>query len=247
MEHNINDLYAQRQEIDLRIAFSKIRQDEAAEIIVASERDAVITRKADDFYKTTHRTTERKISRAIARNQLRRAGRAVAPIARIAVFVLLFFYVSLSVAIAASPAFRNRFTQFLVNIGSEYTALELRDTDESFHVPDEWQGDYYLSYIPDGYSLFMIDKYGNNNSVTYIDVDENLIAFSECGMDTLANINTEDMNISYVNINGKTIFSAQREDFSIYTWSEFDRYFILSFSGKTDISEDVLKGILRIR
>jgi hypothetical protein len=247
MEPNIDKLYEQYQEIALRIAFAEIRQEEAADIITATENDPELAREADDFYRATHRTTEKKIAHAIARKRLKRTLRITAPIARVVAYVLLFLYVGLSTAIAASPNFRSRFTQFLISIGNKYTTLELCETDPSFPVPNEWQGNYYLSYIPDGYKLFVIEGSDGNSSVTYTDSYDNGITFDECGIDMLTSINTEGMETSYIPINGQNIFTAQKENFLIYTWPWFDRYFILSFSGKIDISEDVLQGILRIR
>lgn len=93
-----------------------------------------------------------KYIRRKTRNEAaKRVGlRAVAVMACIAILLS----VAAPFAVAHIEPLRTRVLGILIDIGDRYASVSLREVE----VPEGWQGENYISYLPDGYEFALIDK-----------------------------------------------------------------------------------------
>lgn len=106
-------------------------------------------RKAMARWEKERKAAAHKRRLAIARAVTRRG-------IEIAACVIVIAGVALPVAFAASPAFRSRVMQLLISYDQRSQEAHVRFVESpalSFDVPEAWQGNYYPSYIPEGFSM----------------------------------------------------------------------------------------------
>lgn len=155
--------------------------------------------------------------------------------------LVLLLGIATPIAIAKVESIRVKVLQLLINVQEEYTELSLaEDTEASFDVPGDWRGEYYLSYIPEGYVLSYVDPVYNEVIYTYNDTIS--IDFHECSIGDVANVDSENADISYDFVNGDVALVIEKDD-TVVTWSNGERYFIvktyLSRGETLEIAESV--------
>ena len=65
----------------------------------------------------------------------------------------------------------------LIRIEEDHAKLSLvEDEDASFDVPSGWQGDYYPTYIPDGYEVFNVIPYYATVEISNVEGDVRVIS-----------------------------------------------------------------------
>ena len=133
--------------------------------------------------------------------------------AQIAAGILLALYIAATSALAVSRTARVYFTNFLINIEKEYTTLSLSPSEDTFaDVPSEWQGEYYPSYIPDGYTIKQVFGGERMNDVVYMNDSGKDLQFGEYKPGVVGNIDTQNAQTSFVQINGTSAFLSVKND-----------------------------------
>lgn len=158
--------------------------------------------------------------------------------------------IGLTTAFASSESFRVQvYTMFAQDYG-EYTAISMKEVPEAaFDVPEEWGGDYYPSYIPEGFE--MTDIYNGLDVMFYVEyrnADNIRLNFDDDPISTEMNIDTENARVYYTDIHGEQALVSVKPKHVIIVWSEDNRIFTVSIDGDDEETAlRVARSIRRIR
>jgi len=132
--------------------------------------DEDILKKRDNSYAKSMKL----IDEELMRKKRNRFFKSTLPRLRLVVAcLLLIFIIGATTAIAAIPSIRVRVLELLINIEKEYMEISLVENESlSFDVPSEWNGKYFLSYIPRGSYEIIIDQILGSDEVFYIYDDD---------------------------------------------------------------------------
>lgn len=97
----------------------------------------------------------------------------------------------------------------------------MTDTGVQMEVPAEWEGSFYPSYIPEGYSLSYIDRYG----AVHVDSEGRELTFGEKNPTARFTFDTEGGNITNVLINGSEAIVIEKEGWTTVVWSANNHLF----------------------
>ena len=229
------------QEILLIQAVRALRDEE----IEALERIEI----AED--KTFERKIQKRIGRESIRNSISHASRTL--VMRAGVVILLLgagLSMGLTTAFAVSETFRAVVYELFTEEHEEYTVVEVRHKgSDTISIPDEWRGEYFLKYIPEGYVLKDIGHlYDDNCWVEYRNENEEWISFEESTEYASTNIDTENAEVWSENLNGGEAIVALKEKYVIVAWRQHDKLLMITKQGN-DVAEamKIAENIIRIR
>lgn len=225
----------ERQEQEFNQLQSEANQDVQLAEHVHKRRSSALT--------FIHKRIKRAKIHSFVHQTLPVAGRAAAA-------ALLVFFLTLSTALAVVPEVRIRVLELLMNVKKEYTELSMQEKpDASFAVPPEWLGDYYPSKLPQGYAVNQVigDELAVSYCISFWNAANERIFFYELDEHTVSNINTEDADIEYRMIHGRPGMISRRKDQVIVTWSENNRYFIMTFDNVSEDALAIAEGVIRIK
>ncbi|MDO5377483.1 MAG: DUF4367 domain-containing protein [Clostridia bacterium] len=155
--------------------------------------------------------------------------------------------IGLTTAFASSESFRvTVYTMFAQDYG-EYTAISMKEAPEAaFDVPEEWGGDYYPSYIPEGFEMTDIQNaFDYMFWVEYRNADNIRLGFDDDPISAQMNIDTENAHVYYTDIHGEQALVSVKPEHVIIVWSEDNRIFTVSIDG--DDEETALRVARSIR
>ncbi len=112
-----------------------------------------------------------------ARNRIRRTKR-LKMCGLVAASFILIATLSFSIAMAVSENMRIAVARLVINHDQEkqvYTVSTRREEVTFEEIPEIWKGDYYLTYLPDGYELKIAEK----SLVEYCDPEEHWLKDSK--------------------------------------------------------------------
>ncbi len=154
------ELYQELEDILLRLTFSRLQREDAQRLERAVEEMAGTPQgeEIEAALKTLRPRVMRTISRSVTLERARYFSAVTLPkIARAAAVCLLVFFLGLTTAIATVRPVRVKVLELIVNIEQEYTEIRLRDRSAiPLAVPDGWEGEYYLTAVPEGFSVVQI-------------------------------------------------------------------------------------------
>lgn len=171
-------------------------------------------------------------------------------VCKVAACLIIIVGIAVPIAVATSSQFRSKVMQLLMDIdtvNNEAHFSFVENEDAAFYVPEGWEGEWYMSYIPSDLSLANIRIL--MQEVEYSDGNLRKLKFSEMDAEYGAMIGTENTTISNVSIAGQTgwIIVDNGEDHAItVVWSNEDawfklRSFNLSQEEMVTIAENVKK------
>jgi GAF domain-containing protein len=180
--------------------------------------------------------------RQVACRGLQRIGCAVATAA-------LVFYLGLTAAAATVQSAGVNLIKMLNNIEEQYTENRYpSDEGLSFKVPAEWKGNFYMSYIPDGYSLAgWSNASGNGQEVVYVNPEGGVLRFSESTRQAEVDLSIKGFLVKPVRINGASGTLAKTASEVVVAWSASDRYFALSVSGRSGDALQIAERVMQIK
>ena len=158
----------------------------------------------------------------IRRRNVRKYG------SRAAVFLLVLM-TTLTVAGLSVDAIRVRFFNMMLDVKEEYTAItyQTKDTEVGGEEPSlvdtitnqgTLEGNYYPTYIPEGYVEVERQVHDQFVFVSYMDDQENRIIFDQSSLNGGIQIDTEDAVVTYPEINGIEGIMAEEEGNIILVW-----------------------------
>ncbi len=186
-----------------------------------AEVDEALCRRTWEAFSRKRAAKLRKARREQLRMRLRWGARAAA-------CLVLALAVAMPIAVAASPAVRSRVLKLLMEPTPEYTGLSLVE-EAAFDVPAGYAGEWYMSWIPEGYVLTNVIP--EADIVEYDGARGEHLFFTEMDEHTEANVNTEGARIDTVLVNGREVMIVDLDDELSAVWSTEDRYFLLILEG----------------
>ena len=179
------------------------------------------------------------------RSRRRSAVKRIVPqVLKTAACLLLAISIGVPVVIASSAEIRSRVIQMLISIDQEKQQVNFdlaEDPDKSFAVPAEWNGEYYVSYIPEGMAMVWFEN--NPAQVEYADLSESgeakrFFNFEELSVLDGAASGTEGGTVTYAEIGGRQacVIEYSEDNAVSITWQNDEKMFKL-FSRNMTVDE----------
>lgn len=231
--------YLSSKEIMQKIADLKIRLALQQEFEQEVDELVAETNPIDAGQTRQIRAMEEKVLKDIAahtgrRRQQHEHRRRFPRGASIAAVIALLVMVSVGSAMATVHMVQIGLLKLDVQTYPERTSYSLVPSEGTMNVPQEWTGDFYPAYIPEG---FEFDRCYSSN-VIYYDNDDGSLSFSEETYGSRTSLDTENANLSSVLINGAEATLIEKDGWAAVVWSANNRLFIVDIDGGKD---DVLR------
>ena len=231
--------YLSAKEIMQKIADLKIRLALQQEFEQEVDELVAETNPIDAGQTRQIRAMEEKVLKDIAahtgrRRQAHEHRRRFPRGASIAAVIALLVMVGVGSAMATVHMVQIGLLKLDVQTYPERTSYSLVPSEGTMNVPQEWTGDFYPAYIPEG---FEFDRCYSSN-VIYYDNDDCSLSFSEETYGSRTSLDTENANLSSVLINGAEATLIEKDGWAAVVWSANNRLFIVDIDGGKD---DVLR------
>lgn len=187
---------------------------------------------------------------------LQAARRALPFVVNIAACIILLLAIAAPVAIANSATFRAKVMQLIMKLDEEKGEAHfsfVADENASFDVPEGWPGNYFPSYIPDGFMIYEYNPDFPMPFIEYRDAAENQLFFNEYNEHTDMMAGTEKCTISSILINGNPgmmIEGPCADGVTLgvtITWQNDTNWFcVTTFGLSTDEALQVARSVRRI-
>lgn len=227
---------AEDQYLDLIICLAFERKADLEIKQLIDEPDPVLSEKEKAITDTAF---QKALSEEEKRNHEERRTRAArnfrkfcVGICKVAACLIIVASITLSIAIATSAQFRSKVMQLLVDIdtvNNEARFSYIENENAAFYVPQEWTGEWYMSYIPSDLSLTSIQSM--MQYAEYSDGNERKLRFSEMGEENGVMIGTENTTITNITVSGQIgwmIIDNSEEQAIAIVWSNENKWFKLS-------------------
>ena len=231
--------YLSSKEIMQKIADLKIRLALQQEFEQEVDELVAETNPIDAGQTRQIRAMEEKVLKDIAahtgrRRQQHEHRRRFPRGASIAAVIALLVMVGVGSAMATVHMVQIGLLKLDIQTYPERTSYSLVPSEGTMNVPQEWTGDFYPAYIPEG---FEFDRCYSSN-VIYYDNDDGSLSFSEETYGSRTSLDTENANLSSVLINGAEATLIEKDGWAAVVWSANNRLFIVDIDGGKD---DVLR------
>lgn len=134
-------------------------------------------------------------------------------------------------------AVRNKYSHCVTDYGT-YSSLiydddNHPDTYSDNNTPSEIETAYAPSYIPEGYVVSNESSDFTTYSVEYVSTDDefHIIHYSQKLLSTTFNVNTENADVSTLEVNGVDYFCVMLDDWTYLTWTDNSYIFTLNLFG----------------
>lgn len=159
--------------LNLELAFQKRFDDEMDELEKECEES---DRELESMVRDIDARILRRIRNQTRIGRVRHLAHGILPRAGTVVAgLMLVFFLGLSTAVATVQSVRINMLNFITEIEDRYTKLYLQESGAIVDVPEEWEGLYYMTYIPEGFELLEWSE----KEVIYTDENENILGFCE--------------------------------------------------------------------
>lgn len=233
----------------IKLAFD-LEDIEAADQLLSTD-DPALTAEEARLAEEAYLLACARVDKQNKPHPLLTAARKVLPWAiHIAACIILLLAIAAPVALANSATFRAKVMQLLVELDNEKGEAHFRliqDEEVSFHVPEGWEGHFFPTYIPEGYTIFEYPNEFFPTNIGYSNKDDNRIYFDEHTETSTKVAGTEGGTIEYVDINGSVgcmIYNSRVVDL---TWEKDGKLLCLYTYGlSTDEALQVARSVKRI-
>ena len=255
---DITALQERHLDIMIKLAFDLDDAEETQRLLDESEAElsAEEERLADEILVHAFQKAE---EREKARKRVRRRAavrRAMPRVALIASCLILVLTIALPIAIASSPVLRSRVMRLIVEVDEERGRADfwfVADPDAAFDVPEGWTGNYFPSYIPEGFSVWAFDPYVS--MVEYRPSDDpdgyQQLFFAEMTDDSVCFAGTDGAEIHHIDIQGRDAMLIEGYGLGTYnvsiTWANDTNWFyVVSYDIDTDVAIQVARSVRKI-
>lgn len=156
--------------------------------------------------------------------------------------VVLVLGIAAPFAIANVESIRSAVMKMLIRIDWEKGEMQMNfveDNDAFFDVPGDWQGEYFPSYLPEGFEVTWRSSSSVNPCIEYTsESGVQVVSFGEASSNTAGVYGIEGAAISTIDINGHTAvvietkYPQNEADHYIgITWDNGEKWFSVDTSG----------------
>ena len=232
----------------LRLLFDQMEAEEIDAYLSApapglTDEEAASLRRAYDRAVRQHAREKKREKFA----RLRRAGRRL--LDRVAL-VILILSLTVTAALAAFPEFRMTVMRLLAEVDDRQQAMtfHLQPQTAAVEVPEDWRGDYYPSYLPQGFSVTEMNPYFAE--VTYEREDGAQIFFSESTEEEHPGITAglEGAVRDQIILRGVPAHRIRGTTSCCLVWMEDDRLFeLIAYHLPDEEAERIASSLVRVR
>lgn len=186
-----------------------------------------------------------------------RTARKVLPwIINTAACIILLLAMAAPIALANSATFRSKVMQLIMELdeekGEAYFSL-VQDEDASFDVPEGWRGNYFPSYIPDGFTIYDWDPDFGAAFIEYRNGSANQLFFSEYSNGAGVVTGTDNAEMKEIDINGNPAYlingiasDGKTHTVNIFWQNETNWFGVVAYGLSTDEALRVARSVRRI-
>lgn len=246
-ENHLNFQEIQNEHLDhmIRLAFKQEASLQAQQLIKESEQPLTPEEQLHAQKLLERMLTQiNRRERADKRQRRRALARKFVPkIIEAAACMVLVIGIAAPIAIANVDSIRSKVMQLLIRFDWEKGEAHMNfveDESASFDVPADWPGDYFPSYLPEGFEVTWRSQLGFPCIEYQSKTGQQVICYDEKGPDTTTVSGIEGGVISYVEINGHTAIVIETENpvdeahYSVgITWDNGEKWFDVNTSGLT--------------
>ncbi len=235
--------YMTSAEIRQKIAELKIRLAFQLEFEEELERTLAECQQSDESAEGVMKAGEPKILREIdaAARKARAAARNEKGMPRgwkIVAIAAVLMAVSIGSALAAICGLVDAGV-LKFDVQTQGTIFELMDPEKRVIVPEGWQGEYYPTYIPEGYEFSYYDGTGvyyRNSAGDKLYFDENLYGRRRF-------VDTETSTVSYMTLNGSEVMVVEKSGLITIVWSIDERYYCVGIEDEKALALKVAASV----
>lgn len=258
---NIYDIpQLQEEHLDLMIKLAFDLEDEEAAQRLLDAPDPVLTpeeeRLADEIFSLAYARADAQNKQTRQHTFVQTARKVLPWVVNTAACIILLLAMAAPIALANSATFRSRVMQLIMELdeekGEAYFSF-VPDEGAEFDVPEGWRGNYFLSYLPDGFFIYDYDPTFPAPFIEYRNEAEDQIFFDELTEDSTMMAGTEKSTISSVLINGNqgTLIEGPGIDGVTWavtiTWQNDTNWFcVTTFGLPTDEALRIARSVKRI-
>lgn len=184
------------------------------------------------------------------------ARKALPWVINTAACIILLLAMAAPVALANSATFRAKVMQLIMELdeekGEAYFTFVAEEGTE-FIVPEGWRGNYFPSYIPEGFTIHDFNPTFPAPFIEYRNAANNQLYFDECDEDSTMLAGTENSTIKNVSINGSTAVLIEGPGADGVTWAvtitwqnDTNWFCVTTFGLPTDEALRVARSVKRI-
>lgn len=165
-------------------------------------------------------------------------------VSRIAVAACLAFCVT-TTAFAASPALRTYVLSLSTTVTERYTEFHFlyngQDNIPAAYTDSEVQ-EFTIGWLPDEFFFEKEERMPGLITYSFLTSDERHLTIDKMtGATTSFGVDTEDAEISYVPIRGKSALVSEKDNYVILTWAEPENATFYCITGESVSKDDVIK------
>ena len=125
----------------------------------------------------------------------------------------------------------------------DHTSYSLTYTGKTIEVPESWEGSFYPAYIPEGF----VYRNSATSEVIYADASKRALSFSENGVGSSVDYDTENAKITAVELNGAEATLIEKEEWVTVIWLANNRLFSIDMQGSAEEALMVAASVIMIR
>ena len=258
MKHIVDMTEMQEQHLDLMIKLAFDLDDAESIQQLLTEPDPVLSKEdeflADQILAKAFSSVEHE-QNDIKKQHIRRAAQsALSKVMRIAACLIIMLSLVVPLMFTASAEFRAQVLEMLIQFDSDRGEARFQFVErptETVSVPTGWTGDFFPTYLPDGFEVAQLLE--DFTLVRYQSGDTQIISFSENDASVSASSGTDDASITYIDINGSRgcVIDGYSREGNVHavsiTWAINDRWFSLVTKNiETDEAIYIARSVKRI-
>lgn len=258
MKQSIDITEMQEQHLDtmIKLAFD---MDDAENVQRLLETpDPVLTQDeellADDIFRRVVKDAENQVRKKKKHRLISTARTAIPRVLQVAASLIIALALATPIALAASSEFRAKVMELLIQIDTDRGEARFQFVENpsvEFTVPEMWPGEYYPSYIPEGFTVTQIVE--AFTLVEYNSSNRQKISFSENTAEVSGNAGTDNATLTEIDINGATgyIIDGSSREGTVHavtiTWAIDDRWFsVVTKNVETDEAIQIARSVKKI-
>ncbi len=167
----------------------------------------------------------------------------VITVMKYAAVLVLLANLSFGTALAVSPELRSEVIEFLNYITAPFVRVGTEEDQSSSHAPQGWLGDYFPTYLPEGYEMFKSIISSGYSSVIYKDGNLQSITLSTYQHPHEIQANAENALCYTATVKGVTAYLYIMTNQSMITWETNNTYYMF-IAPAANILLDIVESLV---
>lgn len=232
----------------LELSFYHLQDEEMIKaeegLFPAPEMETIKDKKRADYYRLIEQNTAAFRKRGGRKRRLQALKKGLLA----ACVVIAIVSVSFTAVVAFSPEMQTYMSNLLVERSFEFVTVGVQVNGPAAVVPEGWAGEYFPSYIPEGFELMQIHPPELNDMpfVRYINGDR-LFDFDEMPEYATTHLAGEEKKVSQTTVHDREAVVIEGHGYVEVAWAEFDRYFIVGLTGTVEEAITIARSVERIK